>query len=174
VAKLNKNQRLLLIGILIASIALSSIGITWFLEGDIHYSQSIAVYEKEGDQWVTRHDGERENGAFTQIACGNYGFWESSFSLVLTFTNATFSAETSQPYQKISDTVVKFSYTLQKDEWAYTDVYFTIGEKIISFSLKLELEPAQPFIRSTNLNGQTAVDYNWDPQENAFLPNTIG
>ena len=173
-AKLNKNQRLLLTGILIASITLSSIGLVWLLESDIHYSQSINMYEKEGDQWVTRYDGERENGTFTQIACGNYGFWESSFSLMLTFTNVTFSAETSHPYQKISDTAIKFSYTLQKDEWAYTDVYFIIGENISSFSLKLELEPAQPFIRSTNLNGQTAVDYNWDPQKNVFLPNTMG
>jgi uncharacterized protein (UPF0333 family) len=144
-------------------------------EADIHFAQSIAVYEKENDHWITRfNEDDRVNGTFTNVHGGNYGSWEGSFSLVLTFTNATFSPLTPQPYQRISDTVVKFSFTLQKDERKYADVYFTIDENAASFSLKLDFEPAQPFIRSTNVNGQTTLEYYWWPQENAFYPNTIG
>lgn len=170
---MNKNQKILLVGVLIGLVALSSAGL-WFFGADIRYARGIAVYEKEGDQWITRYNDEPFNGAFTTVHCVNMGLWEGAFSLVLTFTNAKVSPETPQPYQQVSGTVVKLSYTLQKDEEQDTVVYFTIGENVTSFSIKLELEPAQLFIRSINNDGQTVIDYIWSPQDNAFIPNTIG
>jgi hypothetical protein len=170
---LNRNQKILLGSVVSIGVALSIMGL-WFFGADIRYARGIAIYEKKGDQWITRYNDEPFNGTFTTVHCGNIGLWEGSFSIVLTFTNATVSPETSQPYQKVSDTVAKLSYKLQKDEWQDSVVCFTIGENVTGFSIKLELESSQPFIRSINNNGQTVMDYILSPQENAFLPNTIG
>ena len=78
------------------------------------------------------------------INCRNGGGMDGDFNLLLTFTNATFSNQTNQPYYQVNNTQVKVRFTLHKSGDAMDSnskvVFFSVSENVNSFSLSLSLE----------------------------------
>lgn len=82
----------------------------------------------------------------------NKGLVDGTFDIVIEFTNATFSAETHQPYSQLSNSTVKFPLMLQSGGHQAVDVYFTLNSDVAEFNAKVSFESSQLFIRSTESN----------------------
>lgn len=112
-------------------------------------------YFESGSKWVN-------------IYCSNgQGKNDGSFSLVVTFHNATFSAATEQQYQKVDNSTVKFFFTLRGGEQASKQVFFTINQHVAGFSIELTLEK-QSLIMNTISYYSINLRYIWNMTQQEY------
>ena len=114
-------------------------------------------YQKVSNDWFTVNwvSNNRTDNMLLSLECYNVGLMDGTFSIVLEFTNATFSTETRQPYLQINNSTVKFPLTLQSGEHQAIDVYFTVGSEVTDFNVKVSFESNQFFIHSTETNAHS-------------------
>jgi hypothetical protein len=128
------NRKVLFAVGLIAVIA--GVSLIWFtVTPTINYWLDInQSYQATGDHWIP-------------VICTNSGILDGTFNLMVTFTNASFSTTTPQPYQQISSNAVKFTFTLHSSEQRTTNVHFIIDNNTDQFRISLSVESSQPFLR---------------------------
>jgi hypothetical protein len=170
---LNRKKKALLALALIFVVAVSAVSV-WLTEANIRYAFNVDYsYQKDGDQWVTVDsvNDKQMNGTFININCSDYGYFEGSFSLIVTFKNATFSTATARPYEQVNGTTTKFSYKLLAGESRSTDVYFTIDDNATSFLISLWFESSQVFLRSSEGNwlGVNTLYYEYWNETNSYV-----
>lgn len=153
-----KRQRKLVIAITIIALAvIGVVAILKFTEAVIYYSfDAEQIYPRNGDNFVT-------------VNCRNAGYAQASFSLVLQFENANISAKTQQPYELLSDSATKFTYTLAGGERQSTKAYFSIGENATEFNVLLTYrQQDEPFLIQADSEGDTALMYTKEPFTDNF------
>lgn len=74
------------------------------------------------------------------IYCKNGGGMDGDFSLVVTFTNASFSDRTALPYLKVDNSTVKVRFLLHKGESNNKQIYFLVNAIVREFSIRLTFE----------------------------------
>jgi hypothetical protein len=162
--------------VLIAVVVFSAL-VVWGAEANIDYAINMDyVYQKDGDKWVTYNwlNETQINGTFIEVECVNRGGFTGSFSLLVTFTNATVATAAAEPYELINGTTAKLSYQLGGNEAHSRDVYFTINGDAKSFRVSFTVESNQLLLRSDatlfhmSFLGNTADYEYWD---NQFVPN---
>jgi hypothetical protein len=173
---MDRHRKIAIAIVLIGVIAISA-SLVWLTEADIRYGFNMDYeFQMKDGQWVTVNwiDNQQMNGTFVNIECGNRGYSSGSFSLIVTFTNATFSA-TAEPYEQINSTTAKISYTLAANEARSTNVYFTINDGVKSFLVSVWFESGQVFQRSTESNwlGINTLDYELQPDGQLFAANSV-
>ncbi len=149
---------LMFIGIILVSAL-----VVWAAEANIDYGiNTDYVYQKEDDQWVTLNwlNGTKINGTFIEIECLNRGGFAGSFSLSLTFTNASVVQATVEPYEVVGSNTARLSFQLDGHEAHSRAVYFTLDGDVRGFSVSFSLESNQLLLRSdaTILRMQTTND----------------
>jgi hypothetical protein len=95
------------------------------------------------------------------LDCRNGGDMDGDFNLVVTFTNASFSNQTEQPYLRVNDTIVKFGFVLPKGVSGSKWVYFSVSENVDGFSLALALEKVGANPLKPNATYPTYLRYVW-------------
>ena len=89
--------------------------VVWATEANIDYGIIPEyLYQKDGDKWVTLNweNETQKTGTFINIICRNRGAFSGSFSLFVTFTNASVATATDEPYEVINSNTAKLSYQL--------------------------------------------------------------
>ncbi len=173
-------RKVLLGAFLILAIAAGALSF-WFVGmAAIDYSlDHTCQYQKVGDQWITKNfQTNSSNGIFMPVICKNNGAMDGTFDLIITFTNASFLRTTSQRYQIINDTSVKFTVTLRGGEKQVTNVDFSIDNDADSFTILLSLERNQSMLRVENAQkGEIAwhrvyrfLHYNWASNAQLYAP----
>jgi hypothetical protein len=169
---MDRRRKLLLAVALITVVAVSAV-LVWLTEANIRYAFNVDYsYQKDGGRWVTVDsiNDKQMNGTFVNIECKNHGYFEGSFNLIVTFTNAMFSTTTAKPYEQVNGTTAKFSYKLLAGESRDTDVYFTIDDNATGFLISLWFESSQIFLRSSEGNwlGVNTLYYEYINETNRF------
>jgi hypothetical protein len=145
-----KRKRALLAAVFISIIAIGGSGIFWlFIIPDVDYWLDTSYYyQKVDDQWVTRNFNNKHTVLDTllPINCKNHGAMPATFEITINFNGATFSSNTSMPYQQINSTAAKFSFTLHSYQEKNTDVYFKLTNTT-RFTVTLSLETNQGLLR---------------------------
>jgi hypothetical protein len=151
-----KSEKIATIAIALATIfsALWYVSIT---EASIGYNLGKSDYYFElGSNWVYIYssNGQGKN--------------DGGFNLVVTFRNATFSALTEQPYQKVDNSTIKFSFVLRAGESASKQVFFTINPHASGFSIDLTIEKQSFFIHFIPFYPIT-LKYVWNITQNSYI-----
>lgn len=168
-------RKLRFVTVLILVVAAFGIaGWLWSSEASINYGLDLDYkYQRQDNDWFTVDwtNNIQMNGTFISIDMGNAGYFAGTFSITVTFMNATFSTKTQQPYQQINNNVVRLTYTLRHYEEAQPNVYFDIDENAKGFTISLSIEYATAFMRSTEINphGMSTLQYHWESVENAYM-----
>jgi hypothetical protein len=170
----NKLHKVLLSAIVIFLVLVAA-EMAWLLEASINYGFNYDyVYQKEGSNWFTVDEinNNRTSGMFLSVECYNVGFMDGTFSIVIEFANAAFSAETPQPFLQLNNSTVKVPLMLHGGGHQSTDVYFTVDNSVTSFNLKVSFESNQVLMRSTESNfmGINTMRYIWSESQNSFSP----
>ena len=136
--------------VFISIIAIGGSGIFWlFIMPDVDYwLDTNYYYQKVNDQWVTRNFQNKHTilDTLLPINCKNNGAMVATFEITITFNGASFSENTSMPYQQINSTSAKFAFTLNAYQEKNTDVYFTLTNTT-SFTVTLSFETNQGLLR---------------------------
>lgn len=155
------SRKELLAVVFISIITIGGSGIFWlFIMPDVDYWLDTSIYyQKIDDKWVTRNFHSKYTVLDTMIPinCKNNGAMPATFEITITFNGASFSSNTSMPYQQINSTAAKFSYTLNGYQEKNTDVYFTLTNTT-RFTVTLSLATNQGLLRVM------------DAQKNPWLP----
>ena len=116
-------------------------GVDYWLDTDYYY-------QKVDGQWVTRNFHSKYTALDTllPINCKNHGAMPATFEITITFNGASFSENTSMPYQQINSTAAKFAFTLNSYQEKNTNVYFTLTNAT-DFTVTLSLETNQGLLR---------------------------
>ena len=81
---------------------------------------------------------------FVVLDCANRGSKEGSFYLALKVENASFSNQTSQPYERIGERSVKIPFALQRSgdplDSKTKNVFFKIDKNVRSFFFSVSIE----------------------------------
>lgn len=147
-----------LISVAIIVIIFASTGVAlWVSESaaSINYGFNYDFYyQKVDNNWFTVNwvSNNRTEGTLLSVECYNRGLVDGTFDIVIEFTNATFSAETHQPYLQLSNSTVKLPLLLQSGGHQVVDVYYTINSDVTEFNAKVSFESSQLFIHSTESN----------------------
>jgi hypothetical protein len=171
--KLNRRKIGFVTALILVIAVFGAAGWLWFNEASINYGFNLDyIYQRQGINWFTvdLSNNNRMNDTFVNFGMANVGYLAGTFSITVTFTNATFSTKTEQPYQEVGNNVVKFTYTLHHYEESQANVYFIIEENVTSFTISLNMEHGQPFMRSTENNpfGMSTLSYFWDSVDNTY------
>ncbi len=152
-----KRRRLVIALTLIAIAIIGVVAVLKFTEAVIYYSfDAEQIYPRNGDNYVT-------------LNCRNAGYAQATFSLVLQFENANISTKTQQPYELLSDSAAKFTYTLGGGEKQSTKAYFSIGENATEFNVLLtNRQEGEAFLIQVDLEGDTALMYAKEPFTDNF------
>ena len=85
---------------------------------------------------------------FVSVECYNVGLIWWSFYVIIEFTDATLSKQTTQPYVQLNNLTAKFPLSLHSLEHQAIDAYFNVGNNVKGFNAKITFEGNQAFIRS--------------------------
>ncbi len=146
-----KRRRVFLAVDLIA-IVLVAIGISFFLVFPVvDFWLDPYAFVKEGEGWrtISVHDNISVAGTFTPINCKNTGLLPAAFEITIVFSGATFSKDTSMPYQQINQTAAKFTFTVDGFQEKKANVYFTILN-VTRFAISLSITSNQALLRVAN------------------------
>jgi hypothetical protein len=154
---LKKRRKLIAAVASVVFAAIAIVGLVWFTQASVYYSfDSAASYPRAGDNYIT-------------LNCKNTGYVEGTFSLVTQFMNANFSAETDQPYERLSDSAAKFTHTLRGGEKQSTKVYFSIHENVTEFFISLSYQQnGDAFLTQSDPDGNTYLSYVKEPYSENF------
>ena len=151
---------LILVVTLILIIALLSIAVFIYR---FHPAEETAYIEYWVDGDMRINLGE-ENSVI--LGCTNQGSKEGSFYLALGFYNASFSNQTSQPYEQISETYVKIPFTLQKrgdqTDSNTKNVFFNIDKNAGYFSFSVSIEGSDQYPVSGGIGVISYLLYEWN------------
>ncbi len=134
--------------ILIAAVAGSSIFWLFVMPDVDFWIVPNYEYQKVADNWVTTNyaNNASASGCFIPIGCKNSGFMPATFVITAIFCGASFSTDTPMPYQQVSDTAAKFSFTLGGYQEKNVTVHFTITNST-RFNISLSLQTSQGLFR---------------------------
>ena len=122
------------------------------------------------DYWLDEPQSFSQGLNSITVHCRNGGGMDGDFNLVVTFTNASVSNQTDQPYTKADNSTVKLKFVLHKDDAVEKNVFFTVGD-VSGFSVKITLERAgflQILFLKENSLFPTQLSYSWEPQLGNF------
>ena len=122
-----KNQWIAISGVLVAFSSLN-----WY----------VSITQASIDYWIGTYSEQLWAPIGNQsivVNCKNGGDIDGNFQLIVTFTNATFSTQTSKPYT-MDGSEVSFPYTLHKADTGQKVIYYTIDKDAPSFSIQLSVE----------------------------------
>jgi hypothetical protein len=151
---MNKRQKAL-VSAFIVLLILVSLGAVWFSEASINYAFNYDFYYKKNDEnwytfnWVSNNQTE---GMLVSVECYNVGLMDGSYFVIVEFTGATLSKQTTQPYVQLNNSTAKFPLSLHSHEHQAMDVYFNVDRNVKSFNVKVTFEGNQAFIRSAETN----------------------
>lgn len=141
---MNKRRKILLVASLIVIFAVAGSGV-WFLAvpNVDFWLDPTHHYRRERESWVTVNSaGDALDGTFVPIYCKNSGLFAVTLEVSVTFSGATFSTKTPQPYEQVNANTTKFTFTLGAFETKKTDVYFTI-QNGTRFTASLSISSSQ-------------------------------
>jgi len=142
------------------SIGIALAGLLW----------GINTTEASIDYWLDKNIYFYKGVNFIFVNCKNGGNADGDFSLIITFTNVTFSNETEYPYNKINENEFSFRFILHKDETASKKVYFIVDENVTSFSISVEAKKTKVWYpEKFNAYYPTLVNYNWSEVEDRYI-----
>ena len=87
----------------------------------------------------------------------------SSLHLTLTFTNASFSTQTEQPYNQANSTIVTFPHLSSNK-----NVYFTVDKNVTGFAVKFSYELPDPNL--SLMMAWTSLSFKWNETDKCFKP----
>jgi hypothetical protein len=166
-----KNYKIILI--VIAVVALLSVGIL-FSEASINYGFNLDyMYQKENGNWVTVNAiyGNKTSGLLVNIDCHNAGALTGSFDIVVEFSGANISSQTPLHYTLINNSTAKLPLSLPGGGHRAVDIYFTISNDTTNFDVTVNCQNG-PFVRSSESNwgGQNTLSYSINDAKDAFNP----
>ena len=131
---------------------------------------TVQTVQASIDYWLEKPETLTGGINSITIYCKNgAGELDGDFYLVLTFTNASFSNKTAQPYAQIDPATVKFRFLLHKGGSNHKVVYFLANENVDKFSISLSLKKRNFFdILKPNAIYPTSLSYEWDPEAECF------
>jgi hypothetical protein len=104
------------------------------------------------------------------VYCKNGGGMDGDFNLIVTFTNASFSSQTDQPYTKVDNSTLKLKFVLHKGDASQKTVYFSVGD-VAGFSVKLTLERSDflgyLFLKANDMF-PTQLPFRWNAENGNF------
>jgi competence transcription factor ComK len=105
------------------------------------------------------------------VECYNDGLLGGSFYVVVEFTGATLSKQTTQPYVQLNNSTAKFPLSLHSLEHQTIDTYFNVNSNVKSFNVKVTFESNQLFIRSAETNpfNRNTMDYFLNQSGNSYV-----
>ncbi len=170
---MNKQLKILLSVFIVLLILIGS-GFVWFWRASINYSFNYDFYYKNKDgNWYTVNwiNNNQTDGSFVSVNCYNHGLMDGTFSIIVGFTNATLSNQTSKLYLQMSNSTAKFPITLHGHEQQYFDVYFNVDSDVTSFEVKLAFESSQILIHSIegNPHNVNTMQYFLNETDDSFL-----
>ena len=130
------------------TIALATATLIWY----------ISTTQASIDYWILAPQyqiyvgqGSFQGNQSITIYCKNGGDADGSFDLIITFTNATFSTQTSNPYSADKSSV-SVPFLLHKTDANQKVIFYTINKDVSGFSIELtatgatlvKLSPAYP------------------------------
>ncbi len=122
------------------------------------------------DYWLDKPDALARGLNRITVHCKNGGGMDGDFNLILTFTNASISNQTEEPYTKVDNSTLKLKFVLHKDDTTEQTVYFAV-DNVVGFSVKLTLERTNYlqflFLKANSLF-PTRLDYCWDAETGNF------
>jgi len=127
----------------------------------------ITTTEASIDYWMTETKAFSGSHNYVTINCKNGGKTDGDFYLVVTFVNASFSHQTSRPYNNVDNSTVKFRYLLHEGESADKLVYFEIDEGANSFSVHLSFEKISLILKSNRVYA-TTLAYEWNEEVHSY------
>ncbi len=114
------------------------------------------------DYWLQRPDTLTQGLNHITVYCKNGGGMDGDFYLVVKFTNATFSTQTSMPYSTDDNATVKLKFTLHKDDNNSRTVYFNVNQTDnVLVAVSLESASLIEFIKA-NAMYPTQLTYEWN------------
>ncbi len=123
------------------------------------------------DYYLDKPDTFAKGLNHISVHCKNGGGMDGDFNIVLTFTNASFSSQTDQPYTKVDNSTVKLKFVLHKNDASERTVYFIVDEAAAGFSMKVTLERTNflqfLFLKENSLF-PTYLTYCWDKESGNF------
>jgi hypothetical protein len=146
-----KKRKVLLV-LALTTIITVAFALFWQWEsGTIDYWLEDAMkYQIVDGRWETVNcsTGAISPGIFIPINCRNDGFTTASFDLIISFKNAIYKGSPDNPklmidWEKINDTVAKYSYTLSPHATQSVNVYFQIENETDTFEVRLAFQSNQ-------------------------------
>lgn len=132
---------------------------------------TVQTIQASIDYWLEKPETLTKGLNSITIYCKNGGGeLDGDFYLVLTFANASFSNQTTQPYTQVDSATVKFRFLLHKGESNQKVVYFLVNENVDRFSISLSLKKMNYFdILKPNPMYPTFLSYEWVEEADHFV-----
>ena len=170
---MNKRQKVLLSAFTVLIVLISLVAV-WFSEASINYAFNYDYYYKNQDgNWYTVNwaSNNQTEGMLVSVECYNDGLLGGSFYVVVEFTGATLSKQTTQPYVQLNNSTAKFPLSLHSLEHQTIDTYFNVNSNVKSFNVKVTFESNQLFIRSAETNpfNRNTMDYFLNQSGNSYV-----
>jgi hypothetical protein len=122
------------------------------------------------DYWLDKPDAFIRGLNQISVHCNNGGGMDGDFNLILTFTNASISNQTEQPYIKVDNSTVKLKFVLHKGDATEQTVCFNV-DGVAGFSVKVTLERTnflQFWFLKENSLFPTKLAYCWNGETSNF------
>jgi len=110
----------------------------------------VETTEASIDYWLEERQSFGFGRSSIKIYCKNGGKNDGDFYLYLTFVNASFSDQTSQPYSELNSSTVRFHFLLHEGEFDNKQVFFLPYDDVNGFSIKLSFKKISTFLKSTD------------------------
>ncbi len=113
----------------------------------------------------------REQTNQVNVSCGNHGDLPASFSVVLTCSNACFTDQNQQAYERISNQTVRISFSLREAGNSGSGdtraVFFIVDENVTSLKFHVDIEGGSSGL--TFMSGVTEATWMWNETQNCYV-----
>jgi hypothetical protein len=172
-----KRKKILFTIFLFVAVALTSVEFLWVNEASVSYGLNVDLYyQRQGTELFTVDwsNNSRTSGTHLSITISNGGYLDGTFSLVVSFTNATVSEKNQYPNQQVDGDTIKLIYTLRQHEKVTPSIHFNINTNVSAFVVTIGVENGQLFMKSQSLNRQAEFHFLWQPYANSYYPVLVG
>lgn len=131
---------------------------------------TVQTIQASIDYWLEKPESLTRGVNSITVYCRNGGGeLDGDFYLVLTFVNASFSNQTTQPYTQVDSATVKFRFLLHKGGSNHKMVYFSVNENVERFSISLSLKKKNYFgMLKPNSIYPNSLSYEWVAESECF------
>lgn len=148
---MNKGNKLLILALLTLVFTASAFFIT-YNQYLLNASAPYILYTfEDAPKCIGFLNSNQRNTFSVTVLAHNAGKTEGTFTLLISFINATFSDSTQESYNKINNTCISFSWTLHSAARLSSTLSYLVDENAKGFSITLSIDKESAPMKTTEL-----------------------